>query len=661
MISLFDDAQAHEEVPTPPDVPASIYRELFDLANWMLHAAPWDEMTNRHSIAITDPDTGETQIVAVMGNGGDIYGLHIYLPDEGTRWFCDIFSQGQTSQVKHNTQYEQRMVELAFDDGLDDFLDDHDHTLDDSYAPANWNQGVGPNKLLYALFRAYRPGCPPWHPDEQEARKLLTALRLMKHYYEGPFLKYNKLMFTPDYNHFKERMQSRIPSYHLPEGADADDPSQWTFSIETYTSPAPKETPKAPADDVFAGRMATHRIQPGSTWEIGAIFMPTPVLQNGRPHYAVLAFIGDRSNGMVHGTTTALASECRFQLIRRCLEKAAKHCGHLPANIIVGSSIANQALAGIAESCGITITRAHGSSEMPLFDEISNSLLESDEFGNNQPPPMDINEEDMEEINSLLGQAPNEDSTPEEILNFMEKLSKNPKANKILEHFLEEHPELMQEIDSSDNAPKLYTPPKSRRRYVFRVDIARAKPPIWRRISLPEDASFFDLHLAIQAAFGWSGFHLHAFEIGNGYRDRLTIDWLGDDEDNNHIFYHAEKRQELNTQLKDIFSSTQKSAHYTYDFGDSWDHTVKFEKEIDDTSSAPVTPFEVIKGRGGNPVEDCGGIWGLLQIINGTHPICNEILPERLQEIQNGTFDLDQIFPRDPHEEMQLMDEMNPF
>jgi hypothetical protein len=659
MISLFDDSpQTHTEAPTPPDVPASIHRELFELANWMLHAAPWNKMTNRHSIAIVDPDTGETQIAAVMGNGGDIYGLHVYLPDEGTRWYCDLFFQGHTSQTQHDAQFEQSMVELAFEDGLDDVQDNHDLDLDESYAPESWNEGVGPEKLLYATFRAYRLGCAPWHPDEQEARKLLTALRLIKHYYESLFQKYTNLMFSPVLNPGKERLETRIPTYSLPEGADADDPSQWTFSIATYTSPGPKEIPATPVDDVFAGRMATHRIQPGSTWEIGAIFLPRPVLDNGRPQYSVLAIVGNRANGMVHGLTTALANECRFQLIRRCLEKAATDCGHLPANIIVGSPIAERALAGTAESCGITITPAHDPSEMSLFNEITSSLLQSGEFGNTPQPLTDMSEEEAKEMNTLFGNAPDPNGSPEEMLAFMEELRKNPKANEFFEHFLEEHPELMQEIDSSDNAPKLYTPPKSRKRHVFRVDIARAKPPIWRRITLPEDASFFDLHLAIQAAFGWSGFHLHAFEIGNR-SDRIIIDWLGDDEDDYQIFFSPEKQQELRTRLKDIFSSTRKSAHYTYDFGDNWDHTVKFEKEIDDTSAGPVTPFEVIKGRGPSPLEDCGGIWGLQQIIDGTHPMCDEILPERLQEIQNGTFLPDQIYPRDPHKEMQLMDEMN--
>jgi Plasmid pRiA4b ORF-3-like protein len=36
-------------------------------------------------------------------------------------------------------------------------------------------------------------------------------------------------------------------------------------------------------------------------------------------------------------------------------------------------------------------------------------------------------------------------------------------------------------------------------------------PPLWRRIVLPSDTSLGTLHDAIQAAFGWSGGHVHLF------------------------------------------------------------------------------------------------------------------------------------------------------
>jgi len=43
------------------------------------------------------------------------------------------------------------------------------------------------------------------------------------------------------------------------------------------------------------------------------------------------------------------------------------------------------------------------------------------------------------------------------------------------------------------------------------------KPGVWRRIQVPEDYTFFDLHVAIQDAMhGWMNYHLHIFEFPRG-------------------------------------------------------------------------------------------------------------------------------------------------
>lgn len=39
--------------------------------------------------------------------------------------------------------------------------------------------------------------------------------------------------------------------------------------------------------------------------------------------------------------------------------------------------------------------------------------------------------------------------------------------------------------------------------YQFKITLAGAKPPIWRRIQVPETYTFWDLHVAIQDAMGW--------------------------------------------------------------------------------------------------------------------------------------------------------------
>ena len=55
--------------------------------------------------------------------------------------------------------------------------------------------------------------------------------------------------------------------------------------------------------------------------------------------------------------------------------------------------------------------------------------------------------------------------------------------------------------------------------YQFKVTLEDSKPPIWRRIQVPETYDFWDLHVAIQDAMGWHDCHLHEFEIVNPATD----------------------------------------------------------------------------------------------------------------------------------------------
>lgn len=39
--------------------------------------------------------------------------------------------------------------------------------------------------------------------------------------------------------------------------------------------------------------------------------------------------------------------------------------------------------------------------------------------------------------------------------------------------------------------------------FQFRITFLDVKPPVWRRIQVPADYSFWDLHVAIQDSMGW--------------------------------------------------------------------------------------------------------------------------------------------------------------
>ena len=47
----------------------------------------------------------------------------------------------------------------------------------------------------------------------------------------------------------------------------------------------------------------------------------------------------------------------------------------------------------------------------------------------------------------------------------------------------------------------------------FKIELLDTSPVVWRRIQVPADYSFWDLHVAIQDAMGWTDSHLHDFTL----------------------------------------------------------------------------------------------------------------------------------------------------
>jgi hypothetical protein len=137
--------------------------------------------------------------------------------------------------------------------------------------------------------------------------------------------------------------------------------------------------------------------------------------------------------------------------------------------------------------------------------------------------------------------------------------------------------------------------------YQFKVTLLGVKPPIWRRMQVPESYTFWDLHVALQDAMGWEDCHLHEFEMVNPSVESPVHIGMPYEDSGEEIF--PEEKQKI----ADYFSEENPSAYYVYDFGDSWEHEIKFEKILPrETINYPVC----ITGKRACPPEDCGGIWG---------------------------------------------------
>jgi len=130
------------------------------------------------------------------------------------------------------------------------------------------------------------------------------------------------------------------------------------------------------------------------------------------------------------------------------------------------------------------------------------------------------------------------------------------------------------------------------------------QPPVWRKLLVPGDFTFYRMHQIIQAAFGWKGTHMFQF-FPTGYNSSPVITLEGQDWADGDEFLDCKK-----TRLDKIFLVPQQKFTYLYDFGDDWFHIMTLE-EITDKE---MTHADCIDGWGACPPEDCGGPGGYDQL-----------------------------------------------
>lgn len=171
--------------------------------------------------------------------------------------------------------------------------------------------------------------------------------------------------------------------------------------------------------------------------------------------------------------------------------------------------------------------------------------------------------------------------------------------------------------------------------YQLKITIRHSKPPVWRRLLVPEYTHLSELHTAIQLSFGWNDEHLYMFEkgqrgsSGNGYRC-----W-GDD---------GEMSDATTTPLWASLQAEGDKLTYTYDFGDWWECLIVLEKQTHDVNRQPIS---CLRGKGTTPVENSGGVYGynnlLLQAREADNPEQEEIHNFLMLDIERRLYDLNSI------------------
>ena len=150
----------------------------------------------------------------------------------------------------------------------------------------------------------------------------------------------------------------------------------------------------------------------------------------------------------------------------------------------------------------------------------------------------------------------------------------------------------------------------------FEVALRYLTPRIWRRFQIAVNATFLDLHRAIQDSFGWE--HAHLWQFQTPGRDAEVI--AGIPSDSPFASDWEDTPDAGRIRLTRYFDTAQQCV-YWYDFGDDWLHTVKLRERL---SSEDRFTRRLLAGRRACPPEDCGGAHGYGRIVEflrtGTDP-----------------------------------------
>ena len=187
-------------------------------------------------------------------------------------------------------------------------------------------------------------------------------------------------------------------------------------------------------------------------------------------------------------------------------------------------------------------------------------------------------------------------------------------------------------------------------------------PEINRTVLVESDIDLHRLHLVIQYAMGWENSHLYCFESKD---IRYEINEEVYDKTSNYDFgvYKVKLKQDKNNWdelfakmphmakyvkvpkkdvdcreklISEVFINPADVLSYTYDFGDSWRHTITLEKTVavETGKFYPVCTEAV----GACPIEDCGGVPGFMLFLEAIkdkkHP-----QHEEMMEWYDGVYD----------------------
>lgn len=261
----------------------SEWKALYDAVVKYKTVSCWDWMYDSDVFAIQNPEDGEIGYCSVLGLEGEVYGLLVFLGEEGFASLMQIYAGEWLEEDDLDYLFLKKCISVTFEDREDLKRKDLEVIKSLGYRFRGRN--------AWPLFRRHDPGYCPWYLSAADVRFLTIALEqaviVSSKFREGEISLINPgdaeyiLLRKPLRG--KDRLRWRndwlIPEPLLKEGID-----------------------RLMFDEIKAKRIQGSADRSG-TWEIDTFFAPIPVKgSDDRPYYPVLLMCLDRETAMIVGT-----------------------------------------------------------------------------------------------------------------------------------------------------------------------------------------------------------------------------------------------------------------------------------------------------------------------------------------------------------------------
>lgn len=327
------------------------WKELYNAATAFQESAPWQWMANEDIFAVVSPVHGEVGYCSILGNGGEEFGLGIFLGDAGLRRYAALVGEEEVDDPTAAIMTPLLTFLLANREELRKEDRNVIRSLGLSFRGKN----------AWPLFRSQRPGHVPWFLERDEAIHLANALRQA--------LEIADRVRIGDLDLRRNLMRGKIITcYPTGEG--------WREKWDSLRlTPKDKESHEEPLSAVDEARLHLlgNRVKERSgAWEFDIFVAPVQIGPAGSRPYHPLCFLAVESE---HGLVVQMnmtepwlpASEKREETIR-LLEKSEI----LPGEMRVGSKSIRAIMEPIARALGMRLRV----SRLRLVEEAKTSLYE---------------------------------------------------------------------------------------------------------------------------------------------------------------------------------------------------------------------------------------------------------------------------------------------